>query len=518
MPVKFALPRGYVKWLIAGLIVLALGWYVFLRDGNSSLQTLTVRSSTFAQQVSVSGTVQAAQDVDLGFAASGRISGVYASVGQQVTAGTLLAQIENGDLRATFAQKQAALAAQQADLASVQAGTRPEQIAVTEAQIASDQSALTQANSAIADAIQTAYTQSDDAVHNKVDQFFSNARSSSPSLAFSVSNSQYATTLVNERVSAEGLLASWQSGVAASAAHLASAIAEAQANLATVMTLLSDANAALNTAVPSTQTPQSTLNAYIAAVGTARANVNTASAALTTAVSNASAAASALAKDQKTRALEQAGATPDDIASQQAQVAAAQAEVQNAEAQLEKTLVVAPFTGVVTRMDAKVGQIISPSVPEISLISKGLFQIRTFVPEVEIVGLAVGNAATTTLDAYGASVVFPAKVIAIDPAETMQNGVATYKTTLQFLASDPRIKSGMTATVVITTKAVPDALAVPQGAVFQKNGRQLLQLVRDGSIADVPVTLGGASAIGNVQITSGLADGDTVVLNPDTAR
>jgi HlyD family secretion protein len=506
--------------IVGALVVLVAVYFLFFRGGNSSLQTLVVHRGDFVQQLSVSGTVQAAHDVDLGFAQSGRVSATYVSVGDRVTSGEVLAEIENGDLRAAVAQKKAALASAQAQLASLQAGTRPEQLAVTQSQVQSDGVALAQAAQGLVNAIQNAYTQSDDAVHNKVDQFFSNPRSLTPQLSFPVSDSSLKSKVESDRIAIEPVLAAWQGSSAnlSVSADLSAAQNEAQHDLAEVSQLLIDANAALNAAVPASQTSASTIQGWITNVATARANVNTALSTLNTAITSQQSASATLSKDEKTLALEQAGSTSEDIQAQQAQVQAAQADVQNAQAQLQKTLVVAPFSGTVTRMDAKEGETISPTEPKISLISDGLYEIETYVPEVEITGLSVGNAASTTLDAYGPDVPFAATVISIDPAETVVNGVATYKTTLQFLAQDDRIKSGMTAEVVITTQITHDALAVPQGAVFDKAGQKMLQLVRDGAVVDVPVQTGAASKIGNVQIVSGIADGDTVVLNPDTTR
>lgn len=502
------------------IVILALVWFVFLRQSGSQLQMITLQPTLFAEEISVSGTVTAAQDVDLGFTQSGRISHVYASVGDQVSAGTVIAEIDNGDLSAALAQKQAALDTQEANLASLKAGTRPEQLAVTEAQVSSDQASVAQAHIAAINAIQNAYTQSDDAIHNKVDQFFNNPRTSNPTLSFSTSNSQLASSLVSERLAAEGMLAGWQQEVSelSPSSDLSAAEKDAQANLANVTQLLSDANAGLNAAIYTTNVPQSTVSGYITNVATARANVNTAQISLTSAVTSETAASSTLTKDERSLTLEQAGSTSEDIAAQQAQVAAAKADVEAAQAQLAKTLVTAPFSGTISKMDAKPGEIVSPNTSEIAMISNGLFQIDTYVPEVEITGLAVGNSASTTLDAYGPDVVFPAKVISIDPAETVVNGVSTYKTTLQFLSADPRIKSGMTANVRITTVATPNALVVPIGAVFQKDGRSVVQVQKNGSVVDIPVQTGGTSGIGNIQIVSGLSAGDSVVLNPDISK
>ncbi|MDE2071709.1 MAG: efflux RND transporter periplasmic adaptor subunit [Patescibacteria group bacterium] len=485
------------------LVVLAGGWYAFGRGTQGDRQILIVHPGLFAEQVSVSGTVVAAQDVDLGFAESGRVSYVYASVGAQVLRGATLAEIENGDLRALVAQKQAALAQAQATLASLRAGTRSEQLAIDEADVASKQSSLM-------DAIQSAYTAAEAAVHNSADLIFNNPRSSNPQLIFTVTDNQLQTRLVTERLTIEGTLTSWHSVLLTmSGSTLVQLFQQAQSALAAVTTLLADGNSALNQASAGA-TSQSTINADITSIAAARTSVDSASGVLNTAIT-------ALTSARKTLALALAGSTSEDIAAQQALVDAAAADVLSAQAQLQKTIVSAPFSGTVTKMDAKVGSIVSQNSSEISMISNGVFQIETYVPEVNIASIAVGNDASTTLDAYPGAT-FAARVIAIDPGETVRDGTPSYKTTLQFAQADARIRSGMTASVLITTRSAPNALVVPQGAVFTKNGQSYVQVERGGTVEDAVVSVDGALSLGNVQVTSGLVDGDRVVLNPDTSK
>jgi HlyD family secretion protein len=487
-------------YTIGALAVLGIGSYFYFGQGKDPGSTLTIVPGDFREEVRVSGTVTATKDVALGFAASGRISHVYASVGQHVAAGTILAENENGDLVAALLQKQSALAQATANLASLEAGTRPEEIAVAAA-------AVTSAQSSLVDAILSAYTTADDAVHNKVDLFFSNPRTD-PKLTFSLANMALKTTVERDRASVESVFSNWSALVSRlSNADAADSAVRAQGYLSTVVTLLADANSAINQGVPDPTTSAATLSSYASTLATGRASVNAAAASLTsdTAV---------LDSASKTLALKQAGATIDDIKAQQAAVAAAQADVENAQAALVKTRVVAPFGGTVTRMDAKVGEIVSPSTSEIGMQSDGIFQIETYVPEVAIARIAVGNPATTTLDAYGSAVPFASVVIAVDPAETLKDGVPTYKTTLAFRQADPRIRSGMTADVVMQTGILHDAIVIPAGAIGTRDGQMYVSVLADKKVVSRPVTTGPAPMLGQAEILSGLSRGDVILLTP----
>ena len=481
---------------ILGVVIIGGGYYFFVRGGGIAPAILTIHPSDFSTQVSISGTVVPAEHADLGFAESGRISGVFAAVGQKVGAGAILATIENGDLQAAVEQKQAALASEQAKLAALQAGTRPEQIAIDETSIVQDQDALR-------DAVRSAYVSADDAIHSKADQFFTNGRTASASLNITISDATRATRLPQERVALEPILSAWQGQIDAPAfistdpKPVANAV---HGYLLQVSAFLDDASTGLAAAQP----PHAS---YQADITTARTGVSSALSTLTT-------ASTALARDEGDLALARAGSTSSDIAVQQAQVASAAADVANAKASLSKTMVIAPFAGTISKMDVKRGEIVTTNSSEISILSSGMFEVETYVPEVNISGIALGNGATTTLDAYGPATTFPAKVIAVDPAETMKNGVPTYKTTLAFLSADSRIRSGMTANVIITTGLTPHAITIPQGAVIKNAGQTFADVLRAGKVVRVPVALGAAFALGLVEVRSGLKDGDILLLNP----
>ncbi|MFA7309737.1 MAG: efflux RND transporter periplasmic adaptor subunit [Candidatus Paceibacterota bacterium] len=501
---------------IAALVVLA-GGYFFVQGSRKTVdETLVVHPADFIQQVSVSGTVKAAQTVDLGFAASGRISAVYGKVGDTVAAGRPLAAIENGDLRAAIQQKQALLQNQEAKLAALKEGTRQEEVAVAQEQVNSDKTALAQNQQALLNAIQNAYTQSDNAIHNSVDQFVNGARTQNPHLSFSTSNYQLQTSFEFKRLDIESMLTAWQKSVAGLRASddLIRAASEAQANLTTVASFLSDANTVLSTAIANERASQSTIDAWTATITSVRTNINSTVTSVTSAMTAMMNASATLQRDEKNLSLKMAGATQADIDAQNAQIASARADVENAQANLAKTVVTAPFTGVITRMDAKVGMIVSPNVPEISMNSASTYQIESYVPEVSIALVKTGNAAVVTLDAYGEEVPFAATVVSIDPAGTVRDGVPTYRVLLQFSGADARIRSGMTANIVITTAQRSGVISIPQKLVVTRDGKKYVTVKTGETSTERAVTTGSVSSLGNIEIVTGLVDGDLVVMTP----
>src|SRR3989338_8830997 len=64
--------RTQIVWGIVLVAVLAGGWFFFFRSAPVKQQTAVLAPKAFLQQVSVSGKVVAAKQVDLGFSQSGR--------------------------------------------------------------------------------------------------------------------------------------------------------------------------------------------------------------------------------------------------------------------------------------------------------------------------------------------------------------------------------------------------------------------------------------------------------------
>ena len=257
---------------------------------------------------------------------------------------------------------------------------------------------------------------------------------------------------------------------------------------------------------------------------------------ISTAESQESTAKNALATARDQLALKQAGYTPEQIKGQEAQVRQAQANIssqkamisqaaanaQSIQARIDKSILKAPLSGVITKQETKVGEIVSPNVVIVSLISEAKYQIEADVAEVDIAKIKVGNESLVTLDAYGSAVEFKAQVTKIDPAETIVEGVPTYKTTLEFTADDSRIKSGMTANLDVLTEERKGVIVIPQRAVLANNSDRTVRILvmepnpKDASdrvetMKEVPVEVGIRGVDGNVEILSGLKEGDKVV-------
>ena len=119
-------------------------------------QVVTAATGTMQQTVSTSGTIEPAQQANLNFAVSGKVTAVDVSTGQTVTAGQALATVDPSALQAQLAAAQSTLTAAQARLATDEAGSAAaSQLYSDESSVTSAQTQVTTAESNLSDATLT---------------------------------------------------------------------------------------------------------------------------------------------------------------------------------------------------------------------------------------------------------------------------------------------------------------------------------------------------------------------------
>jgi HlyD family secretion protein len=537
----------FIISIIIILVIIAGGYFLNKNNAKSPYEFTVVQKGNLSQEVSVTGRVKPAQAVDLAFERSGKVARVNVKIGDKVSSGQVLAVLENGDLIAQISQARANVATQQANLEALQRGTRPEEIQIAETTVANAQKSLTDVQNTLAnvkskadsdlnslyagvgDTLNDAYVKADDAVNKQTDDLFTNDSSANPKLTFSTS-SQKSSDSEWKRQIAGAEIAQFKQEIAALSSDktaLDLALIKADSHLKIIQDFLNTLSEAINESSGLTSTTVAdykySVNAGRTNVSTASTNVNTKKQAIvtqratnqsniTTAESAVNTAKNTLAAAQDQLALKRAGSTAEQINAQLAQVQSAQANLESAQAQLSKTIITSPMNGLVTKQDTKRGEIVAQNALIISVMSAAQFEIEANIPEADIAKVKLNNLARVTLDTYGNDVIFESKVVQIEPAETLIDGVATYKTTFQFTKEDERIKSGMTANIDIMTAQRTDALFIPQRAIIQKNGENFVLLEKtDNQVEETLVTVGLKSVEGNMEVLTGLKEGDKVV-------
>lgn len=503
------------KVIISGVVLgalLVVGGFSLARGKQDKILTVPVVNGSVIQQVSVTGKVASKEAVDLAFEKGGKVGAVYAQVGTHVRAGDVLVKQENSEVYAGLLSAQAALKSAQAKLAELKRGTRPEELAVSEVEVKNAEQALLDSKNNLVDKIRDAFTKTDDAIRNQTDSLFNNPKTSNPTFNYSNTDSQLKSAIETGRVLMEQKLIAWQItlGDLTVDSKLDDFVRQAKEVLAFTREFLDKVGLAVNAFSVTSGVSQTTIDGWKTNVLTARTNVNTAVGNVSAADEKFQTAVSSLALAKQQLILEKAGSTPEAILAAEADVEQAQATVLNNEALLSKTVLRSPVTGLVTKQEAKVGEIVAANTNITSVIGDQDFQIETYIPEADIAKIKVGNSADVTLDAYGNSLLFRAKVISVDPAETIVDGVSTYLTKLQFLKEDQNIKSGMTANIDITTAKRENVLVIPQRATFVRSGQTFVGVVFEDQVNERGVELGLRGSDGNVEVVSGLSEGELV--------
>lgn len=223
----------------------------------------------------------------------------------------------------------------------------------------------------------------------------------------------------------------------------------------------------------------------------------------------------------------QVGPRAVDVAFLRTQVTANQIAVSLADEAVEKTLLRAPIDGVLSRQNIEVGEDVLSSSSALSgtggvavfeMISAQKFKINADIAEVDINKLSIGDKADITLDAVGDEAVFEGTITRIDPVQTVIQDVVFYKAEVMVDSDDERIKPGMTATVQIVLRRADGAVTLPEKAVQREDGKSFVRIVVDGRVKNIDVETGIRDLQGNLEIKSGVVEGQEVILRTLNGR
>lgn len=501
------------KLVVIAALVAVIALISAVRPDSSPNGYLTVERGSILQTVSVTGQITAATSVNLSFGASGRVASVPVSVGERVVVGTLLASLDNAELGAQYRDAQANVQTQQARLDEVRRGTRSDEIAITEAEFNRAVQDLDDEYDTVRDSLITAYAYVNDAIRVELDDHFEGIGTHyDPSFDLTYSCASVCTNTVYEaerlRKEAETQLTVWSERIQGinlmPNEQKYDVLLEARDAGQTARQLLDAVDSIVNHLTVSL--PEADLNTYRADVSAARTSVATALSTISSKIQAINSARLTADRSASELALKRAGSTPEQIAAQEAVLLSAQANVDRIGALIAKNLIRSPIAGIVTVQDAKPGETVSAGTPLVSVITDDQLQIEANIPEIDAGSVVVGDAVRIEIDALQ-GLILNGHVGALDPAETVIDGVVSYKVTVFFDETDERLRSGLTTELDIETDRRDDVLIIPQYAVIERDEGSFV--VRpDGE--EVRITLGIWSQDGDVEVTSGLAEGDRV--------
>lgn len=197
------------------------------------------------------------------------------------------------------------------------------------------------------------------------------------------------------------------------------------------------------------------------------------------------------------------------------QIAQLTAQQSTLNGELARASITAPAAGVIESVDIVAGAD-APSSSSIVLDAGGL-QASVTIAEADLPKVTVGQAASVTVGAVSGTTT--GKVISIAPTATGGNSsVVTYAVVVSLGSQPTEARAGMTASVSLTVASATNVLAVPAIALVSgTDGYSVRVMAADGSVTTQAVTVGLVTS-SLAQITSGLSEGQRVVIGVSTAR
>lgn len=224
----------------------------------------------------------------------------------------------------------------------------------------------------------------------------------------------------------------------------------------------------------------------------------------------------AAANYERNQKLNRIGAVPDQqLDSSRVDYKVAQAAYDDAMSQLSETVITSPINGVVIGKPIPAGQTVAQGISNpmviLTVADMSQMQIETQVDESDIGKIKVGQQASFTVNAYpGKS--FSGTVERISQKATVQQNVVYYGVVINVKGGGDLLKPTMTARVTISTGESKAVLTLPLSALKMQNNQQYVVVQRGGGKTEnVPVTI-GLNGEDRVEITSGVQEGDQVVL------
>ena len=182
------------------------------------------------------------------------------------------------------------------------------------------------------------------------------------------------------------------------------------------------------------------------------------------------------------------------------------AEIKLLDVQLEKTVIRAPFSGVLGLRQVSEGSYVSPGTPIVPLVRVDPIHVQFSIPEKYSGDLKVGGKVTFQLASVDGN--FPATIVARDPK--IDPNTRTVK--FEAKASNPgsRVLPGAFTLVKVQLRQFDRALMVPTEAVVPELGGKKIFVFRNGQAQGVPVET-GIRQDRAIQVLEGLQPGDTVI-------
>jgi membrane fusion protein (multidrug efflux system) len=186
----------------------------------------------------------------------------------------------------------------------------------------------------------------------------------------------------------------------------------------------------------------------------------------------------------------------------------AKAAMEEAELQLSRCTITAPMSGIIKRLDAKIGLLLSIGDPVAEILQIDRVKAVVGIPESDVDAVRSISDVNIAIQALGDLEVTGKKYFLSPAPETTAR---LYRLELEVDNTGGEILPGMFFRANLLKKTVEEALTVPVYSIITRNNEQYVFVANDRTVHKRPVSL-GIMEKWQVQVTEGLRPGDMVLV------
>lgn len=500
------------KILIGILILLLLGGgYAYFKKNESKKESLIVSRGALEEAVSVTGKIKASTDADLSFEKGGTVAAVYVKEGQKVYAGQTLMVLSGGTDYGQVLEARAGVQSAQAQLDQISTGSKQEEVTIRKTSIEDTKQTLSNTLLTVPDNTRVLYNTINDALRVKTQGFFYTRSKNEFVVGLNTCDTSLENIVEPQRTQMEIILTSWDKTFASFSSNeerldRSLFYAEKTAKLLDAMNDVVTSNCTIS---------EPRFDSYRSSISASKIALSNVTAELTNKKNQIASNRVSILQAENQLSLTESKVERPKIAGAEAALRQAFAKLYQAQAASSKNIITAPGAGLVTKIDISAGEYASPGKSVARVVGTGEYTVEANVTESDIARIILENNAKVIIPAIDAKEVFVGKVVSIDPAEQSQEGNPLYRIIIALDGTDARIKSGMTAETTIVTSVVENILRIPTRFVTKIKGVSKVQVVIDSKSLETEerdIKIGRKSTDGNVEIVSGLEEGEIIIL------
>lgn len=526
-PMKFSVKKASIFFL-STLVVSAGVYYVFLRTE----EVFAVKKQDIVKQVSMNGTMIAAENIDLGFPVDGVVAAVTVRVGDHVQRDDVLAELARGRKEAEIKQYEAKIAVEKATLSQLLSGVNRQEVDLFEARVLAATTALENARQELEDR----QAQGD----NDLSGHYALARDYGETILLNAENAMKALYgIYDEKNAFRGIFivpesrersdAEWQMMLARTAfanseaecakmkiggsyAAIDASLSNIKTNLEVIRTTLFKTAEVLGGAnvvfggpdisgfITTMMVQRSVINGTQTAILTVEQNIAaqkiTNNAAINQAHKKINEADAALAFAEGEFALKKSASADGAIALHQAQIKEYESSLQIIREDIENGILRAPVDGVVARIAILRGALIKKQTVVVTLTPSGDTQVDAHISREDATQVRVGDAAHiflggATVEGRVVSVFDDAIRVHVEKGDTVFTAPQEVTGTI-----DAVVKRG--------------SLLIPKTFLSDEEGAKSVRIRSSDGVQTVFV-LPGIEWNGYVEILEGIMEGDIVI-------